>query len=470
MKLRHSARTDVGRTRDHNEDDFGVGEGAGVEQYGELLIVCDGMGGHAAGEVASRLGVETILSTYYSDASPDRVDVLRRAFERANARIHAEGRGAMGTTGVAALFYQGMLHVANVGDSRAYLIRNDEICQVSRDHSLVGEQVAAGVITADQARSSYYRNVITRALGYQPEVQVDLFHLPLQAGDMVVLCSDGLHGLVGDEEISEIVRSMPLADAVDRLIDLANERGGTDNITAIVAQVDELDALPAGIDHPRTERTTAELPVTVTGATVEFPATAQLPAEPATERISPPPAAPPTAPPPPALPPQRESVPRRMNWLGATLATALFVGLVAVTLFVAYPSVLAPGPANLAPAEPQPTIAATQAPPANVPPTDIPTLQPPTQNPAIIPATPSTPSPSATQPTMATPSPSAAQPGTATPSPSATQPGTASPSPGVTDTIAPAVTATPGASPATLIATPTRTPIPLTPLTRTPTP
>jgi serine/threonine protein phosphatase PrpC len=470
MKLRHSARTDVGRTRDHNEDDFGVGEGAGVEQYGELLIVCDGMGGHAAGEVASRLGVETILSTYYSDASPDRVDVLRRAFERANARIHAEGRGAMGTTGVAALFYQGMLHVANVGDSRAYLIRNDEICQVSRDHSLVGEQVAAGVITADQARSSYYRNVITRALGYQPEVQVDLFHLPLQAGDMVVLCSDGLHGLVGDEEISEIVRSMPLADAVDRLIDLANERGGTDNITAIVAQVDELDALPAGIDHPRTERTTAELPVTVTGATVEFPATAQLPAEPATERILPQPATPPPAAPQPAPPSQRESVPRRMNWLGATLATALFAGLVAVTLFVAYPSVLAPGPANLAPAEPQPTIAATQAPPANVPPTDIPTLQPPTQNPAIIPATPSTPSPSATQPTMATPSPSAAQPGTATPSPSATQPGTASPSPGVTDTIAPAVTATPGASPATLIATPTRTPIPLTPLTRTPTP
>jgi protein phosphatase len=462
MKLRHSARTDVGRTRDHNEDDFGVGEGAGVEQYGELLIVCDGMGGHAAGEVASRLGVETILSTYYSDASPDRVDVLRRAFERANARIHAEGRGAMGTTGVAALFYQGMLHVANVGDSRAYLIRNDEICQVSRDHSLVGEQVAAGVITADQARSSYYRNVITRALGYQSEVQVDLFHLPLQAGDMVVLCSDGLHGLVGDEEIYEIVRSMPLADAVDRLIDLANERGGTDNITAIVACVDELDALPAGIDHPRTERTTAELPVTVTGATVEFPATAQLPAEPATERILPQPATPPPAAPQPAPPSQRESVPRRMNWLGATLATALFAGLVAVTLFVAYPSVLAPGPANLAPAEPQPTIAATQAPPANVPPTDIPTLQPPTQNPAVVPATPATPSPSATQPA------------TATPSPSATQPATTMPSPGATDTIAPtiapAVTATPGASPATLIATPTRTPIPLTPLTRTPTP
>ncbi|MGQ9892618.1 MAG: Stp1/IreP family PP2C-type Ser/Thr phosphatase [Roseiflexus sp.] len=441
MKLRHSARTDVGKTRDHNEDDFGVGEGAGVDQYGELLIVCDGMGGHAAGEVASRLGVETILSTYYSDTSPDRVHVLQRAFERANARIHAEGRGAMGTTGVAALFYQGMLHVANVGDSRAYLIRNDEICQVSRDHSLVGEQVAAGVITADQARSSYYRNVITRALGYQPDVQVDLFHLPLQAGDTVVLCSDGLHGLVGDEEINEIVRSMPLADAVDRLIDLANERGGTDNITAIVAHVDELDTLPV-TTHPDLERATVELPATVTDTT------ANIPSATTTERF-PQPAISPTVSAPNASRPHHESAPRRMNWLGATLATALFAGLVVVTLFIAYPSVLAPGLENLAPAAP--TTAATQPLPTDAPPTnDIPTIQPPTQNPAIVPVTP------------------------ATPSPSATQPATATPSPGVTDTITPtivpAATATPGASPVAPIATPTRTPIPLTPLIRTPTP
>ncbi|MBO9325178.1 MAG: Stp1/IreP family PP2C-type Ser/Thr phosphatase [Roseiflexus sp.] len=463
MKLRHSARTDVGRTRDHNEDNFGVGEGAGVEQYGELLIVCDGMGGHAAGEVASRLGIETILSTYYSDASPDRVDALRRAFERANARIHAEGRGAMGTTGVAALFYKGMLHVANVGDSRAYLIRNDEICQVSRDHSLVGEQVAAGVITVDQARSSYYRNVITRALGYQSEVQVDLFHLPLQAGDVVVLCSDGLHGLVGDEEIYEIVRSMPLANAVDRLIDLANERGGTDNITVIVARVDELDVLPATTSYAEPERTTVELPATAAGTTVEFPATAQFLAEPATERISPQPAAPLTVASLPALPPQRESVPRRLNWLGATLATTLFAGLVAMTLFVAYPSVLAPGPAHFGPAEPIPPAVAPQVLPTYVPPTaDIPTLQPPTQNPAIIPAIPATPLPSATHPR------------TPTSLPSATQPGMVMPSPGFADTIAPAIaplaTATSGASPTTLIATPTRTPIPLTLLRRTPTP
>lgn len=449
MKLRHSARTDVGRTRDHNEDDFGVGEGAGVDQYGELLVVCDGMGGHAAGEVASRLGVETILSTYYSDSSPDRVDVLRRSFERANERIHAEGRGAMGTTGVAALFYRGMLHVANVGDSRAYLIRNDEICQISRDHSLVGEQVAAGVITADQAKSSYYRNVITRALGYQSDVQVDLFHVPLQVGDTIVLCSDGLHGLVSDEEISAIARSLPLAEAVDRLIDLANERGGTDNITTIIARVDELDAVATVVDPSGAARTTIEFPAPTT-ETVEFPATTRLkpePAAPVTARATPQPVAPP-----PAAPPPRDApAPRRITWLGATLAAVLFTGLMLITLFVAYPSVQAPAPANPAPAGTPPTVVPTETPPTVAPTiTSLPPTQPPTQVPAIIPV--------ATETAVTTASPTA----TATPSPVAAS----TPTP----TIAPAVTATPGASPSTPIATATRTPIPLTLPLRTPTP
>ncbi|HWQ13176.1 MAG TPA: Stp1/IreP family PP2C-type Ser/Thr phosphatase, partial [Roseiflexaceae bacterium] len=241
MKLRFRGRTDVGRTRDHNEDDYGYGEGAQVERFGELLVVCDGMGGHAAGEVASHMGVETIIAAYYEDESEDRTQALRQAFEQANARIHAEGRGSMGTTGVAALLHLDALLIANVGDSRAYLIRNGTIRQISRDHSLVSEQVAAGVITADQARSLYYRNVITRALGYQPEVLVDLFRWPLQPGDVVVLCSDGLHGLVSDEEILQIASSEPLEEAVDRLVDLANERGGTDNITALIAHVDALE-------------------------------------------------------------------------------------------------------------------------------------------------------------------------------------------------------------------------------------
>jgi len=465
MKLRHSARTDVGKTRDHNEDDFGVGEGAGVAQYGELLVVCDGMGGHAAGEVASRLGVETILSTYYSDSSPDRVDVLRRALERANERIHAEGRGAMGTTGVAALFYKGMLHVANVGDSRAYLIRSGDICQISRDHSLVGEQVAAGVITADQARSSYYRNVITRALGYQSDVQVDLFHIPLQVGDTIVLCSDGLHGLVGDEEISEIARSMPLAEAVDRLIDLANERGGTDNITTIIACVDELDTSSTVADPADPARTTVEFPAPSTAETVQFPVTAALapePAAPVTARAAPQPAAPPPAPPPVAAPPSHDApAPRRMNWVGATFATVLFTGLALVTLFVVYPMALAPGPANIAPGEASPMTAPTIAPPPTQPPAEVPAIIPvvtETVLPVVSPIATATPSPVATETVSPVVSPTA----TATPSLIATSI--------PTSTVAPAVTATPGASPATLIATVTRTPIPLTPLTRTLTP
>lgn len=451
MKLRHSARTDVGKTRDHNEDDFGIGEGAGVDQYGELLVVCDGMGGHAAGEVASRLGVETILSTYYSDSSSDRIDVLRRAFERANERIHAEGRGAMGTTGVAALFYNGMLHVANVGDSRAYLIRNDDICQISRDHSLVGEQVAAGVITADQAKSSYYRNVITRALGYQSEVQVDMFHLPLQVGDTVVLCSDGLHGLVSDEEIGEIARSMPLADAVDRLIDLANERGGTDNITTIIAHVDELNAAATVVDPSDSARTTVEFPTPLAAETIEFPATVSLTpaaADPVTERTAPQPVAPPAPPPVAAPPPHDAPAPRRMNWIGATLAAVLFTGLALVTLFVAYPMVLAPGQATPDPANIPATTAPTDTPPTITPPP----TQPLTQAPVIVPVVTETRVPTAS-PDATTTVPSSPV-ATSTPTPAA----------------APAVTATPGASPSTPIATATRTPIPLTLPVRTPTP
>ena len=255
MKLRYSARTDVGRMRDHNEDDYEIGEGPQTDHLGTLMIVCDGMGGHAAGEVASSLGVRTIMAHYYEHAGDTgRDETLRHAFETANLQIHSEGRGTMGTTGVAALFSGNTLLIANVGDSRAYLIRNGEIRQISRDHSLVEEQVAAGIITAEQARTLHYRNVITRALGYQVEVIVDLFELPLADGDTVVLSSDGLHGLVGDSEIAELATAEPLAESPDRLIELANERGGNDNITVVIARVDSIGALtpdPALEESPR---------------------------------------------------------------------------------------------------------------------------------------------------------------------------------------------------------------------------
>ena len=241
MRLRHSARTDVGQKRDHNEDDFGVGEGTQITALGSLFIVCDGMGGHAAGEVASRIAVETVLSSYYGNPSENRENALEQAFERANERIYVEGRGSMGTTGVAALFHQGQLWIANVGDSRAYIIRESMIQQISVDHSLVGDQLAAGLITPEEARSITYRNVITRALGHLPEVEVDMFAVTLHEHDIIVLSSDGLHGLVEDDELATSLSGQPLAQAIEQLVDLANARGGIDNITLLAIEVEDIE-------------------------------------------------------------------------------------------------------------------------------------------------------------------------------------------------------------------------------------
>jgi PPM family protein phosphatase len=294
MKVHYSARTDVGRTRDHNEDSYGIGEGELVERFGELLVICDGMGGHAAGEVASRVAVETILSDYYAIDDEERNGALEQAFSHANEQIYASGRGSMGTTGVAALLYHDALHIANVGDSRAYLIRDGEIRQLSRDHSFVSDQVAAGLITPDQARSSPHRNVITRALGYQSEVSVDLFRWPLQIGDIILLCSDGLHGLVTDEEIAEIAIANATDEAIDRLINLANERGGSDNITVAIARVDALDwdaqPLTEAELADKQERITVELPVSEADAAPGVPealaSSAPAPARPVERRLT----------------------------------------------------------------------------------------------------------------------------------------------------------------------------------------
>lgn len=241
MKLRWSARTDVGRMRDHNEDAYGAGEGETVDRLGLLLVICDGMGGHAAGEVASQMAVETILQAFYDDEAEDRASSLAQSFRDANARVHAEGHGKMGTTGVAAVIHHDALQVANVGDSRAYLIRDGNIRQISRDHSFVSDQVAAGLLTADEARTSPVRNVITRALGHLSDVEVDIFRFPLQVGDVVLLSSDGLHGQLTDEEIGQIAVDFQPEEAVERLVSLANERGGPDNITVILALVEKLD-------------------------------------------------------------------------------------------------------------------------------------------------------------------------------------------------------------------------------------
>jgi len=235
MRVRYSARTDVGMRREVNQDYHGEAQG----DFGTLLIVCDGMGGHAAGEVASRIAVETIVAEFAPAAEP--AEALRSAFTVANQRVYEEGHGSMGTTGVAALLRRNAVHIANVGDSRAYLVREGKIQQISQDHSFVSDQVAAGLMTPEQARTSNVRNIITRALGHQPGVEVDTFVRGLRPGDTIVLSSDGMHGLIDDAEIAEVTSMLPPDQAAQRLVDTANQRGGTDNITVVIAVVDEVD-------------------------------------------------------------------------------------------------------------------------------------------------------------------------------------------------------------------------------------
>lgn len=246
MNCSHSARTDVGRHREHNEDDYGVGEGQQTQSLGQLFVVCDGMGGHEAGEIASRLAVENIITAFYALENDERPVALSLAFESANAAIFNEGtrtNTSMGTTGVAAALFRDTCAVANVGDSRAYLIRDGAIRQISRDHSLVSEQIAAGMISINDAEKMFYRHVITRALGHQPDVVVDVFTFAVQKNDRILLASDGLINHVEDAELLSIVGQSSSADAVERLIDLANERGGSDNITALVVCVDTVDTM-----------------------------------------------------------------------------------------------------------------------------------------------------------------------------------------------------------------------------------
>jgi serine/threonine protein phosphatase PrpC len=245
LRLDVAQLTDVGRKRPHNEDNMAyvIPKDAQVmAKKGALFVVADGMGGHAAGEVASEIAVETISSAYYQDDNEDITVSLLHAIKRANALIHQRAaenmmRSGMGTTCVAAVLRGSTAYIANIGDSRAYLVRAGQVRQVSQDHSWVEEQVRAGLLTRDQARSHAQRNVITRSLGTQSDVDVDIFTEQLFEGDTLLLCSDGLSGQVSDEDLRIIVGKYLPQECVYRLVELANENGGPDNITAIVIRV-----------------------------------------------------------------------------------------------------------------------------------------------------------------------------------------------------------------------------------------
>tara|TARA_B100001094_G_C17991733_1_gene700557 strand:+ start:67 stop:873 length:807 start_codon:yes stop_codon:yes gene_type:complete len=239
--------TDIGRVRSTNQDSLSMDKDRG------LYIVADGMGGHAGGEIASKLAIEKI--TEYIDQNinafeqraqnnhpdPTLYGILAAAVNHASGRIyehaleepHLKG---MGTTATAVKIIDNQVYCAHVGDSRLYLYRSGFLFQLTNDHSLVHEQLRAGFITEEEAESHHLKNVITRSVGYQEEEDVDTLSFPVEMNDLLILCSDGLYGKVSDIEISGICKSQGLASG-PHLVELANNRGGEDNITVIMLKI-----------------------------------------------------------------------------------------------------------------------------------------------------------------------------------------------------------------------------------------
>lgn len=244
-KIEIVGATDVGQKRKRNEDSFRIIEPENCPSNIEgVLIVADGMGGHAAGDVASQIAVDTFVEKFAGPEIRDSEEILATmgdALKRANSLIYEAGRqnegGSMGTTCTAAVISQGKIHVAHAGDSRGYLQRDQELSQLTEDHSWVAQLVKEGHITSEQARVHPSRNVITRALGIENELVPDIITEEIRAGDIVLLCSDGLHGLVEDGEINEVLDSTPIQEALFTLIRLSNDKGGDDNITAVAAAI-----------------------------------------------------------------------------------------------------------------------------------------------------------------------------------------------------------------------------------------
>jgi protein phosphatase len=253
-------KSDVGCIREMNEDSghFTLPDDPQVlREKGRLFVVADGMGGHSGGEVASQIAVKVITQVYYEDESDPRTS-LQNAFREANHRIYKESQRdenlkGMGTTCTALVLKDGSAISAHVGDSRLYLVRNGHIYLMTEDHSAVMEMVKRGWISLSDARHHPDKNVILRAMGSHPEVEVSTWQepFPLKEGDRFLLCSDGLYDLVEDEEIKQLVLASDPQNACENLVTLARERGGHDNITVAIA------SLRREGDHP-------EKPVPVT--------------------------------------------------------------------------------------------------------------------------------------------------------------------------------------------------------------
>jgi protein phosphatase len=238
MQIQVWGVSDPGLKRENNQDSYLIDESLG------LFVVADGMGGHKGGEVASLMAVETareiIAKPQVKELAPR--DLLRLIYQEASLRIFERAKvdsslSGMGTTMVMALLREEVLFIANVGDSRAYLIGETHIWQLTEDHSLINEQIRAGIVSAENAHRVVAKNVITRSVGYEREVVCDIVERDIRPGEIYLLCSDGLHGLVNEKRIVDIVESSEIDNAAQYLIEEAKRNGGDDNITVVLIQV-----------------------------------------------------------------------------------------------------------------------------------------------------------------------------------------------------------------------------------------
>lgn len=239
MKLNVWCKTDKGLRRGSNQDSYLINEDLG------LFVVADGMGGHSGGEVASAIAVKTVEDIVKN--SKDKVttprELLTKAYEEASSRIYDKAAyerpelSGMGTTMVLCYRQGSSMYIGNVGDSRVYLFRKPYLWQMTEDHSLVNEQLRAGIINEEQVKNFAGKNVITRSVGYERDVNVDILERPLQSGDCFLLCSDGLSGLVNDTMIGEIISKNEPEKVPDACIDRALAHGGDDNVTVLFIQV-----------------------------------------------------------------------------------------------------------------------------------------------------------------------------------------------------------------------------------------
>lgn len=252
MKIIAYGLTDVGHKRATNEDSYLINDEL------KLYMIADGMGGHSGGEFASKMAVATIEevikginedpeATVISGVNTEEADYgdrLRYAIGMASSRIfdralYDASLKGMGTTTVAAICHDGFVYVANVGDSRAYLFHANKMSQITIDHSLVSEQLQAGYITKQDMRKHKLRNIITRSVGYQEEVEIDLQKIEVHMGDKILLCSDGLTNMVEDEDIEKTILENPSREACRKLIEQANAGGGEDNVTVLLLEVED---------------------------------------------------------------------------------------------------------------------------------------------------------------------------------------------------------------------------------------